>query len=226
MSITPTAGSAAPNSSGRWFSTAPTSRPPLLPPAIASFGAEVYLSPIRYSAAAMKSSKTFCFSGEPAGVVPVLAVLAAAAQAGDGVDAAHLEPGDRARREGRRHRDVEAAVAGEQRRVLAVARRPLARGDEQRDPRAVLRGIEDLHRLVGGRIEGQLRLAEDRARARGRIAAEDRGRAGEGRERVEELAVAPASRHRHVAEAGQGDLALARPVLAVDRQQVVRVHLP
>ena len=61
MSITPTAGIAAPNRSGRWFSTAPTSRPPLLPPKIASFGVEVYLLAISHSAAAMKSSKTFCF---------------------------------------------------------------------------------------------------------------------------------------------------------------------
>src|SRR2546429_519392 len=61
MSMTPTAGSAAPNRSGRWFSTAPISRPPLLPPEIASFFGEVYLLAINHSAAAMKSSNTFCF---------------------------------------------------------------------------------------------------------------------------------------------------------------------
>ena len=37
MSITPTAGRQAPNSSGRCVMQAPTSRPPLLPPWIASF---------------------------------------------------------------------------------------------------------------------------------------------------------------------------------------------
>ncbi len=40
---------------------APTSRPPFDPPEIASFGVEVYRSAISHSAAAMKSSKTFCF---------------------------------------------------------------------------------------------------------------------------------------------------------------------
>ena len=41
MSMTPTAGSAAPNSSGRCVIAAPTSRPPLLPPEIASRGVDV-----------------------------------------------------------------------------------------------------------------------------------------------------------------------------------------
>ncbi len=67
MSSTPTAGSAAPNRSGRCVRQAATSRPPLLPPAIASFGVDVYFSRIRYSAPAMKSSKTFClFARRPA----------------------------------------------------------------------------------------------------------------------------------------------------------------
>src|SRR5690606_12181584 len=61
MSITPTAGSAAPNRSGRWFRAAPTNRPPFDPPWIASFGVDVYLFAISHSPAAMKSSKTFCF---------------------------------------------------------------------------------------------------------------------------------------------------------------------
>ncbi len=37
ISITPTAGKAAPNNSGRCVIQAPTSKPPLLPPAIANF---------------------------------------------------------------------------------------------------------------------------------------------------------------------------------------------
>ena len=61
MSSTPTAGSAAPNRSGRCVSTAPTSKPPLLRPRIASFGVDVYFSSISHCAAAMKSSNTFCF---------------------------------------------------------------------------------------------------------------------------------------------------------------------
>ena len=48
----------------------------------------------RCSAAAWKSSKTFCLCAEHAGAVPVLALLAAAAQVGDGVDAAGLDPGE------------------------------------------------------------------------------------------------------------------------------------
>ena len=49
MSITPTAGSAAPKSSGRWFSTAPTSSPPFEPPAMASREGRVTESWIRNS---------------------------------------------------------------------------------------------------------------------------------------------------------------------------------
>src|SRR5664279_750240 len=60
MSMTPTAGSAAPKSSGRWVMQAPTSRPPLEPPWMASLGVTVYFSLMSHSAAAMKSSKTFC----------------------------------------------------------------------------------------------------------------------------------------------------------------------
>ena len=41
MSITPTAGRQAPNRSGRWVITAPTSRPPLLPPWMASLSGRV-----------------------------------------------------------------------------------------------------------------------------------------------------------------------------------------
>ncbi|MNX61878.1 hypothetical protein D3C86_928170 [compost metagenome] len=40
---------------------APTNNPPLDPPLIAKKSDDVYLSAIKCSAAAMKSSKTFCF---------------------------------------------------------------------------------------------------------------------------------------------------------------------
>ncbi len=60
MSMTPTPGSAAAKSSGRCVIVAPTSSPPLLRPPIASLLGAVYFSSMRYSAAAMKSSKTFC----------------------------------------------------------------------------------------------------------------------------------------------------------------------
>src|ERR1051325_8243123 len=50
MSITPTAGNAAPNRSGRCVNAAPTNNPPLLPPPIASFGVDVYLLSINHCA--------------------------------------------------------------------------------------------------------------------------------------------------------------------------------
>ena len=61
MKHTPTCGMATRNKSGRCVIQAPTSKPPLEPPTIAILSLLVYLSLIRYSAAAMKSSNTFCF---------------------------------------------------------------------------------------------------------------------------------------------------------------------
>ena len=60
MSITPACWITALNSSGRWFATAPTSSPPLDTPWMASFDGRVYPLLMRYSAAPMKSSNTFC----------------------------------------------------------------------------------------------------------------------------------------------------------------------
>ena len=45
----------------RCCSTAPMRRPPFEPPRIASLELDVYFCAIRYSAAAIKSSKIFCF---------------------------------------------------------------------------------------------------------------------------------------------------------------------
>jgi len=47
--------------SGLWSMQAEVSRPPLEPPMMASFSGLVNLFCIRNSAAAIKSSKTFCF---------------------------------------------------------------------------------------------------------------------------------------------------------------------
>ena len=47
--------------SGLCVITAPTNKPPLLPPDIANLADSVYLFFIKYSDAAMKSSNTFCF---------------------------------------------------------------------------------------------------------------------------------------------------------------------
>ena len=65
---------------------------------MASFAGDVYLFAISHSAAAMKSSKTFCFFSFVPGLVPRLAVLAAAAQVRRGVDEALLEQRDAAAR--------------------------------------------------------------------------------------------------------------------------------
>src|SRR4051812_45069763 len=45
----------------RTLMQAPTKRPPFEPPLITNFSLLVYLFSIKYSAAAMKSSNTFCF---------------------------------------------------------------------------------------------------------------------------------------------------------------------
>ena len=51
---------AAENSSGRWVIAAPTSSPPFDPPQTASRAGDVTPVAMRCSAAAWKSSKTFC----------------------------------------------------------------------------------------------------------------------------------------------------------------------
>ena len=61
MSITGTWGIATAASSGRWVITAPTSSPPFDPPFMASRSGEVQPFFCSHSAAAMKSSKMFCF---------------------------------------------------------------------------------------------------------------------------------------------------------------------
>ncbi len=80
MSSSGTPQMTARNSSGRWVSAAPTSSPPFERPEIASRAALVTFFAISYSAAAMKSSKTFCLCPSMPGLVPGLAVLAPAAQ--------------------------------------------------------------------------------------------------------------------------------------------------
>jgi hypothetical protein len=85
---------------------------------------------------------------QPARVIPRPPVLATAAQIRHGIDAAPLQPGNGPWRERRRQRDLEPAVAGEQRGVAAVLRESLLERQAHRDTRTVLRGVEDLPRLV------------------------------------------------------------------------------
>ena len=91
MSSSGTAHTAARNSSGRWVTAAPTSRPPLEPPWIASRSGVVYPSRISYSAAAVEVVEDVLLPLQHPGLVPRLAVLAAAAQVGHGSTARPLQ---------------------------------------------------------------------------------------------------------------------------------------
>ncbi len=119
------------------------------------------------------------FLVEHAGLVPGLAVLAAAAQVGLGEDAAVLQEDDVGRAEAGRDGDVEAAVGREEGRVLAVELEPFLVDDEHRDFRPVLARVENLLRLVAGGVELDLARPEDLGRARGRIELVDRRRISE-----------------------------------------------
>ena len=125
MSITPTSAIAAPNSSGCCVMLAPTSRPPFERPLIPIRSSRVQPDAASQRAQAAKSSNTFClFASRPASCQR-LAVLGAAAQRGDGEQAASLHPGQPLGLEHRAGRDLEAAVAVEQRPDVARrARRP------------------------------------------------------------------------------------------------------
>ena len=113
MSITPTAGSARRRGRAAASGTRRRAGRRCCRRRWPASACDVYLFAISYSAAAMKSSKTFCFCSLVPGLVPVFAVLAAAAQVGHRVDAAHLHPDEIRDREAGRHRDVESAVAVE-----------------------------------------------------------------------------------------------------------------
>ena len=144
---------------------------------------------MRNSAAAMKSSKTFCLLCFMPAWCQSLAVFAAAAEVGDGVNATHLEPGDGGRREAGLEADVESAVAVEEGRVPAVAGEVLAGHDEELHWSAILaRAVADLG-LVGIGVELEIGLLEHRAPAGGEIVAVADRRGGVGGERVEGLHV-------------------------------------
>ena len=139
MSSSGTPQTTARNSSGRCVSAAPTSRPPFERPEIASragAGDAVRDQPFGRRDEIVEH---VLLAAEHAGLVPVLAVFAAAAQDRQRVGAAGFEERDRRRRPARQHAEVEAAVAGEQRGLRAVALDPLAVGEEHRQPRAVAR---------------------------------------------------------------------------------------
>ena len=109
--------------------------------------------------------------------MPRLAEFAAAAKIRDHVDPARIVEGEVRRDEPRGHRDVEAAVAVEERRMGTTGVEVLAMDDEHRDLRAVLRGrvnAADDDRLG---VDGRLGSGPDRAeRSRHHIAFVDRAR--------------------------------------------------
>src|SRR5690606_10015519 len=118
---------------------------------------------------------------------PRLAVLAAAADVGEREHAARLDPRDPRCREAWGQRNVEPAIAVEQRRCRRA--HVLAADDEYRNPRPVLGGIEPLLDRDGLGVEHQLPLRELRRLARRDVQPIDRRGAIEAGEAVERLRV-------------------------------------
>ena len=144
MSITPTSASAAPNSSGCWVMRRADEQPAIR---AAADGDALRPGPAgrrQPPEAGGEIVEDVLLVREPAGVVPRLAVLPSAAQRGDREQAAALHPGEPLGLEHRPDRDVEAAVAVEERRDVAVGLDVAAAGEEQRDAGAVVRCHEDL----------------------------------------------------------------------------------
>ncbi len=121
--------------------------------------------------------------------MPIFAILATTAQVRLRVNAAHLHPNKIADRESRRQRDIEATVAVEIRRIVAVELQAFLVRDEHRHFRSVFARVENLLRFVVGRIEIDFRLAEDSALAGRQVVTIDRGRRSETGERVERFFV-------------------------------------
>jgi hypothetical protein len=92
------------------------------------------------------------------GLVPGLAIFAAAAGVGDGVNAAEFHPSEASHGEGGGEADVEAAVSEEVGGVAAVKGEVFAVRQEQWDAGAVLAAAEDLacYVVVGIELEGGL----------------------------------------------------------------------
>ena len=138
--------------------TAPTSSPPLQRPWIASLGGPGVLmvdQPFGGGDEIFVRLGPIELDGR---LVPFLAIFTAAADVGDRVNAPHLHPIDDRDAECGGDRDVESAVAVEQGRVVAAERQPFLGGDEHRNLGAVLAGVENLLRLIKGRIELDFRL--------------------------------------------------------------------
>ena len=161
---------------------------------------------------------------EHAGLVPLLAVLRAAAQVGDAVDAALLDEHQRRGVEAGREVDLKTAVSVKQAGILAVALHVLAAGDEHRDLRAVLRGVEHLLGREQFGIEIHLRSLVERRFARSDVVFVDRGRSRVVGQRIVKFRVLlPAvesadradGRKRHFAHLLAGVVVLVNPALRI-----------
>ena len=136
--------------------------------------------------------------------MPLLAVLAASAQVGDGVEAALLEEEDHAAAEGGRVADVEAAVPGEEGGALAVGGAALRVHEEHGDEGAVARGIAHQPHAEAVRVHVPGRARPELQRGLGQGEAIDGRGDGVGREPEEGLAAVPLPGEAgHAADDGQ-----------------------
>ena len=156
--------------------------------------------------------------------MPFLAIFAPAADIGERESAARLQPGEARGSEARRQRDVESAIAIEQRR--RGAGRILAAHDEHRHARPVLRGIDHLFDPVIVGRKGDFGFGEHLRFAAIDIEAIDRARLVEAGEAVEGLAVARLpSEARDRSDAGKIEFAGAIAIeIVIDRAAARILH--
>jgi len=149
-----------------------------------------------------------------AGAVPVFPLLAAAAQIGQGVEAAGLEPRHHALVEFGRRGNAEAAIAVEERGIAAVSLQTFLMDQEHADAGAVLRWILDLLDLHGRKIERYFLPPPDLPLAGREIDLVEGSRLVEAGEAKERLRCVRRGDEAGGAEARQGQLALRLAVQA------------
>src|SRR4029077_13303820 len=121
------------------------------------------------------------------GLVPVLSVLAAAAEIGLRVHPSHLKPYRVRYCERRGQRDVETTIGVKQHRVVSIEFQSLSVGQKHRHPRAILARVEHLLGIVPAGIEVYLGLPELLTLACDQVIAINSGRSNEAREPVKRL---------------------------------------